>query len=53
MLPIFDDIVVPVRNAFREVLAGTNAPGPALQAAAERAQGILDQYWAEVDAQKQ
>lgn len=53
MLPIFDDIVLPVRNAFREVLAGTTAPGPALESAAQQAQAILDQYWAEVDAQKQ
>lgn len=52
ILPIHDDIAVPMRDAFRAVLRGETPAGPALAEAAARAQAMLDQYWAEQDAKK-
>lgn len=50
ILPIHDDIAIPLRDAFRKVLAGDAPAGVALADATSRAQAILDQYWAERDA---
>lgn len=45
ILPIHDDISIPMRDAFRKVLRGESSAGVALAEAAERAQAVLDQYW--------
>lgn len=50
ILPIHDDISIPMRDAFRQVLRGEVPAGVALADAASRAQAMLDAYWAEQDA---
>lgn len=45
ILPIHDDLGIPFRDAFRQVVKGEAAAQAALQDAASRAQTILDEYW--------
>lgn len=47
ILPVQSDLSGPYREAFKQVVNGQAAAGPALQEAATRAQAVLDKYWKE------
>lgn len=49
ILPIHDEIAIPLRDAFRQVLRGEAPAQSALQDAASRSQAMLDRYWSERD----
>ncbi|NLN27571.1 MAG: extracellular solute-binding protein [Firmicutes bacterium] len=51
-LPIQDDIGIPLRNAFRQVINGEAPAHSALAEAASVSQAVLEQYWAERDAKR-
>lgn len=47
ILPVHDEIAVPLRDAFRQVISGEAPARSSLEDAAERAQAMLDRYWSE------
>lgn len=50
ILPIHDDIAIPLRDAFRRVLRSEASAGVALAEAAATSQAVLDRYWSERDS---
>ncbi len=52
ILPVHDEVGIPLRNAFRKVINGEAPSRSVVEQAAQISQAVLDQFWAKYDSRK-